>query len=886
MSWRIGSVVAGAVLIALAAALGFTVWRDVDRYASDKRNELVNIARIYASAGAAAAQTADAASATAMLRAIGGQRGIEYAAILLADGSVLADQGLGARLDGDLDLDAETEIGPLRLLSTRTVRVRVPVTAGGIAVGSVVLMANTADLAERIRSAAITSGCAALLALTIGLMIAYRLQASLTGPLRALTATMETVHRTGDYAIRAEVTTQDEVGLLAETFNDLLAAVNQRDRMLAEHRRTLEAQVAARTAELSVAKDHAEAANRAKSTFLATMSHEIRTPMNGLLVMAELLVTSELPSRQKRYAEVIAQSGHSLLAILNDILDFAKVEAGKVSLEEVSFDPRDVADTVVTLFGERAHSKALDLAAVIEPGLPRRILGDPARLNQVIGNFVSNALKFTESGQVVLRVSCRSETGRIRFAVSDTGIGIPADKLGAIFEAFSQADSATTRRFGGTGLGLSIARQLVAAMGGAVGVESREGQGSTFWAEIPMRGAEPEEAPLPRAAGVTPAIRLAGLGAATEAALRVGLEAADFTIRPNAMAGPGPWIVSAAYLARLSARPEGAERVIALCPMGDAVGAEALHRGWADAVIRWPLAQSEWRPVLAALSAGASLDEAARPGAEAEALPSFAGLRVLVADDGLVNREVALEALRRLAVRDVTLVVDGLEAVERARREGFDAILIDGDMPNCDGFEASRRIRASEAAEGRPPVPIFALTAHVIGEAAEAWRAAGMDGVLTKPFTLARLAGILRQAETLRREDPVAAQAGAPEAAPLLDLATLHGLSAMTAPGEAPLIQRLLAIYRDQAAEALENLSAALEAGCPEEAARAAHALKSMSCNIGFARLAHALEAIEQAARSGAPIPDGPPVAALRALMAESIAALRESAYGPELRAA
>ena len=538
LAGRLALAVTGAVTAALILAAALSVWREVTRYADDKHRALEAVAQVFAHGGARATADDDADAAAASLRAIGNVPSIVYGAIERADGSILAEQGLGLRLTQDAAQDGE-DLSLLRMLATRTLRVTAPIEENGGAVGRVVLIGETDDILDHIRAAGLNAALAALLAVAIGIGVSLYLQRSVTRPLSALARTMDAVRLRHDYAQRAPVASDDEVGALARTFNDLLSAVNERDHRLAAHSAHLEAEVRARTADLSEAKQAAETANAAKSTFLATMSHEIRTPMNGVLVMAELLASSDLPVRQRRYAEVIARSGTALLAIINDILDFAKVEAGKLDLERVPVSPAEVADTVIMLFAERARAAGLDLAAEIAPDVPRAILGDPVRLGQVVSNFVSNALKFTEAGHVSVRMTIDARDGCLVIAVTDTGIGIPQDKLATIFSAFSQADQSTTRRFGGTGLGLSIAQRIIAAMGGTVAVASRAGVGSTFSARIPME-IEAAAQPVARHPSVPARVVLRAAGPATREALAAGLRAAGFEPVEATGAGPRP----------------------------------------------------------------------------------------------------------------------------------------------------------------------------------------------------------------------------------------------------------------------------------------------------------------------------------------------------------
>ncbi|WP_449411262.1 ATP-binding protein [Methylobacterium komagatae] len=846
---RIALVVTAAVTAALVLTSILSVWRELDRIGDEQQTALTTMAEVFAAGSARAALENDAAAANATLRAIGGRQGIVYGAIERPDGSVLGEQGLGLRLSSDAALDGH-DLSLMSLFGTRTLRVEAPIKENGAVIGRVILINESQYISDRIKEAARSTLLVALLAVAIGIGVSLQMQRSVTRPLAQLAGTMDAVRLRHDYTRRAPISADDEVGRLARTFNDLLSAVNERDDRLAAHSAHLEQEVRARTADLSEAKQVAESANAAKSTFLATMSHEIRTPMNGVLVMAELLASSDLPARQRRYADVIARSGKSLLAIINDILDFAKVEAGKLELERVPVSPSEVADTVVTLFAERARSAGLDLAASVAPEVPRAILGDPVRLGQVASNFISNALKFTAQGHVALRLDIDPADGFLVLAVIDTGIGIPQDKLATIFSAFSQADQSTTRRFGGTGLGLSIAQRIVETMGGSVGVTSEVGVGSTFFARIPV---DPVEAPanIARYPDVPMDVVVQAGGSATRAVLKASLKAAGFA--PTEMDGQGSahWILDAQALVARRRRPEGAARILVLGQPGEGAADDALRQGLADEILRWPVTQAEWQPVLSALAEGRAFAVPGTRIAQADALPRFPGMRLLVADDSAVNREVALEALSRCGVTDVVAVEDGAAAVAAAGAQIFDLILMDGSMPVMDGFTAARTIREQESAWGSRRTPIIALTAHVLADAAEAVEAAQMDGILAKPFTLKQLAALLeRYAEGANANSGIVVTPPQTWAEPegLLDEEVLESLLSL---GDGEFLSRIVGLYRSQAPVALAALREAVVVSDQQAIARAAHSLKSMSANIGASVLVERLKTIETAGREG-----------------------------------
>ena len=921
INFKLGRLVLVAVGIALICGSSISLWREIERYGLQKHEQLNTAAYVFAAAASDAVEIRDRGQILSVIRAIAQVPAMNYAAVHDSQGRLLAELGSAILLlddDRDIVIRAGERVDALRLIRSRTVRTTVPVINGGRQVGTLTLISDTTDLGTRVKDVLLVAIIAASLAAAIGLVISIQMQRHITRPLVSLSRTMAGIRLSHDYEAYVAAETDDEIGNLARSFNTMIGEIRKRDSRLARQRDQLEQDVAARTREFLAAKEVAEQANRAKSDFLATMSHEIRTPMNGMLVMAELLARSDLPERQRRQAEVITRSGQSLLAIINDILDFAKVEAGKLALERVPVDLHEVADTVTALFGARAREGGIDLAAVIAPGTPRHIIGDPTRLTQIISNLTSNALKFTGSGHVVIRIHCADHMHkRLRIAIEDSGIGIAQDKLGSIFSAFSQADQSTTRRFGGTGLGLTICKRLVEAMEGEIGATSEVGKGSVFSFTIPL------DVPVHAARGNVPPqqthklpLVLEKCGTGTRQALAALASQAGFALlekpdeRSSAKTGiAGFWLIEGERLLTRNARPKGARAVIALAAIGDEAGEAALVQGLADAVMRLPVSINEAHALFERLQQGKPLAaDSARSGPASE-LPLFTGARVLVADDSPVNREVASAALARFGITPV-LVNDGLQALREAHDADYDLILMDVSMPEMDGYEATRQIRRDMARNGRVPCPIIAVTAHVVGADATGWKDAGMDAVLHKPFTIAQLAEVLtrhlgkpdRATVGNRPPDPVQPARGrsgvglaaAPVDAlargdrgneaecldagePILDPDLIDQLSQMAATGGPDFLQRVLRLYFEHAPQALAQLRDAASRSDTTQCASAAHALKSMSANIGALPFVERLGVIEEAAKQAQNCPDAAALDSLEAMLEQVFAALQAS---------
>ncbi|NBD39002.1 MAG: response regulator [Verrucomicrobia bacterium] len=738
VSRKITLITAISSLVTLVLLTSVMLWRDWSGFYDRKEEQLATMARLVGANATAAIEFMHFEDAQELVDSLGIENDVSLAVIYNANGEPMVTFSRS----GAAPPFPIPDFRGSRKLRDELYYVH-DIEEDGVLIGSVLVALAGSELKQHFLGSVVLAISLFLAGILLTLMLSSRLQSVITSPLQNLSALAQKVSKDQNYSRRALKEYDDEVGSLVESFNFMLDAVHRREQALSASHRDLERKVAERTAQLREAMEEAQSASRAKSEFLATMSHELRTPMNAILGLTSILKDSDLDKERRGYIKVIRESSDTLLGLVNNVLDYSKIESGKLELEQHPFELLGCIEGAMDLVCAQKSQKPVLLVSDIDPNLPSLVIGDVTRLRQILVNLIGNAMKFTDVGHVRVTAEClEGDEGWIRFSVADTGIGISKNRQNRLFKSFSQLDSSTTRKFGGTGLGLAITKRLTTALGGSIEVESELHQGSTFTVHLPLEASsdsEPVAGPPPWSLEGNPVIALLDFPEPAAASLQRLFLHWGGRVTENSSAEATLVLIN-----QLDNEVVDPPAKIAACALpatvpqivvSNAFNASAMQKHSNCQVVTVPVHLSKLRRVIRTALGGQQTFPPIRDddGWDADFCAFVQTLRILLAEDNMVNQKVFQVMMGKLGL-EVDMVFSGNEALLSVERQQYDIIFMDYQMPEMDGIEATRHIREQVGQNNQPW--IIGFSANVQQECVRDMLACGMNDYIAKPIKL------------------------------------------------------------------------------------------------------------------------------------------------------